>query len=100
MGIKDFLFGLAETALEALPGGKAVKMAAKGLARATGMAKDLFAGDDGLSELADKFGDFKDGVNKGMGELREGLKGMGNRVGGLEQGLKGMGYYYTGALGR
>lgn len=92
MGIKDFLFGLAETALEVLPGGKAVKTAAKGLARATGMAKDLFAGGGiDLGDLAANFGEFKEGTNKELGNLKEGLQGMGNRVSGLEKGLKGMG---------
>lgn len=72
MGIKDFLMGAVETALDIgasfIPGGsmakKMAKKAFKGLSRATGMAKDLFAGGDGgLSELTANFGDYRSNVN-------------------------------------
>jgi hypothetical protein len=100
MGIKDFFMGVVETALDVgasfIPGGsiakKMAKKGLKGLARATGMAKDLFAGGGGgLSELAANFGDYQKGADKRMGDMEKGLQGMGDRVGGLEQGLKGMG---------
>ena len=78
MGLKEFLWGVAETAIDVgasfIPGGslakKMAKKSMKGLARATGMAKDLFSGGggDGLSEFADKFGDYKKGTDKRMGD--------------------------------
>jgi hypothetical protein len=68
------------------------KRGLRGLQRATGMAKDLMAGGgDNFSEFANTFNTYKQGFDKGIGDLKEGLQGMGNRVGGLEKGLEGMG---------